>query len=79
MTPITKSVTIPAATNATTASVTTVTINLTGHELREMFGRDLEAVFGGTTNAGSVTVTPAMKISAKSRIQVNFTIKEQTP
>jgi len=44
-----------------------------------MFGRDLEAVFGGTTNAGSTTVTPAQQIGVSARIQVNFSIKEQKP
>ena len=77
MTPITKNITIAAATNATTPATSKVTINLTGKELRSMFGRDIEAVFGGSTNAGSITVTPSQKISGSSRIQVNFNIKEQ--
>lgn len=75
--PITKTLTVPAAANATTASVSTVAINLTGQELRRMFGRKIEAVFGGNTKAGAATVTPAQKISVTSRIQVNFTIREQ--
>jgi hypothetical protein len=79
ITPVTKNVTIPAAANGTTPSVATVTVNLTGQELRRMFGREVEAVFGGSTAAGSVTVTPTQQISVSSRIQVNFTIKEQTP
>lgn len=77
--PIIKSITIPAAANATTPIVAKVSVALTGQELRRMFGRDLEAVFGGTTLAGAVTVTPALKISVSSRIQVNFTVREQTP
>ena len=40
-------------------------------------GRDLEVVFGGTTAAGTISVTPSQKITATSRIQVNFNIKEQ--
>jgi hypothetical protein len=77
ITPITKNLTIAAATNATTASTSKVTINLTGKELRSIFGREIEAVFGGSTAAGSITVTPTQKISGSSRIQVNFTIREQ--
>jgi hypothetical protein len=77
--PITKIVAVPAATNATTPAVSTVAINLTGQELRRMFGRNIEAVFGGTTKAGTTAVTPAQKISVTSRIQVNFTIREQQP
>ena len=77
MTPITKNIVIPPATNATTPSVSTLTIDLTGQELRSMFGRDVEVVFGGTTSAGTISVTPAQKITATSRIQVNFNIKEQ--
>ena len=41
-----------------------------------MFGRDVEVVFGGTTSAGTISVTPAQKITATSRIQVNFNIKD---
>lgn len=76
ITPITKNVVIPAATGGT-PTVSIVTINLTGQELRRMFGRNLEVVYGGTTNAGSVTVTPAQRIGVTSRIQVNFTVREQ--
>jgi hypothetical protein len=74
--PITKSIVLPAATNASTASTSTLEINLTGHELHQMFGHNLDVVFGGTTGAGTVTVTPALKITASSRIQVNFNVKE---
>lgn len=77
ITPITKNITIPAAANGTTPSVAKLTIALSGQELRRMFGRKIEAAFGGSTGAGSITVTPAQKISATSRIQVNFTLKEQ--
>lgn len=77
--PITKTVSVPAAANATTPSVSTVAINLTGQELRRMFGREIEAVFGGTTKAGSTAVTPTQEISVTSRIEVNFTIREQQP
>jgi hypothetical protein len=77
MTPITKNIVIPPATNATTPSVSTLTIDLTGQELRSLFGRDVEVVFGGTTSAGTISVTPTQKMTATSRIQVNFNIKEQ--
>jgi hypothetical protein len=79
ITPITKNVAVPAAASAATPSVTTVTVPLTGHELRSLFGKTIETVFGGTTNAGLATVTPTQKISVTSRIQVNFTVREQTP
>ena len=79
ITPITKNITVAAAPNASTPAVSKVTINLTGQELRRMFGRQIEAVFGGQTNAGTLTVTPAQKITATSRIQVNFMVREQTP
>jgi hypothetical protein len=78
-TQITKNVTITAATNATTPSTSKVSINLTGRELRSIFGRKVEMVFGGSTAAGSITVTPAQKITGSSRIQVNFSIREQVP
>ena len=77
--PIVKNLTVTPAPSATTASVATAAINLTGQELRRMFGRDLEAVFGGSTAAGSITVAPTQRISVTSRIQVNFTVREQTP
>ena len=77
ITPITKPVVIPAASNATTPSVTTIPISLTGQELRRLFGRDLEVVFSGSTGAGSTAVTPTQKIRISSRVQVNFNIKEQ--
>jgi hypothetical protein len=77
MTPITKNIVIPPATNATTPSVSTLTIDLTGQELRSLFGRDVDVVFGGTTSAGTISVTPTQKMTATSRIQVNFNIKEQ--
>ncbi|HET9426698.1 MAG TPA: hypothetical protein VFO55_15145 [Gemmatimonadaceae bacterium] len=77
--PVTKNVVIPAAANATTPNVSTIPVSLTGQELRRIFGRDVEVVFGGTTQAGSTTVTPTQRISVSSRIQVNFTVKEQTP
>jgi hypothetical protein len=77
MTPITKNIAITAAPNGTTPAVSNVTVDLTGQELRRMFGRDIEVVFGGTTAAGTITVTPTQKITATSRIQVNFNIKEQ--
>ena len=79
ITPITKNVTIAPATSGTTPTTTTAAVNLTGAELRRMFGRDIEAVFGGTTQAGTATVTPTQKIAISSRIQVNFTLKEQQP
>jgi hypothetical protein len=77
ITPITKTVVIPAAANGTTPNISTITVNLTGQELRRMFGRDLEAVFGGNTAAGTITVTPSQQIAVTSRIQVNFTVREQ--
>jgi hypothetical protein len=77
MTPITKNIAITAAPNGTTPAVTNLKIDLSGQELRRMFGRDIEVVFGGTTAAGTITVTPSQKITATSRIQVNFSIKEQ--
>jgi hypothetical protein len=79
ITPITKPVVIPAASNATTPSVTTIPVSLTGQELRRLFGRDVDAVFSGSTGAGSTAVTPTQKISISSRVQVNFSLKEQTP
>jgi hypothetical protein len=77
ITPITKTISIAAAANGTTPNVQKLSIALTGQELRRMFGRDLEAVFGGTTQAGNIAVTPTLKIAVSSRIQVNFTVKEQ--
>lgn len=77
ITPITKSVAIPAAANATTPSVTTIPVALTGQELRRLFGRDVEVVFSGVTGTASTAVTPAQKISMSSRVQVNFNIREQ--
>jgi hypothetical protein len=77
ITPITKNITIPAATNATTASVTTLQVPLTGAELRSMAGKTLQVVFGGTTAAGTLTVTPAQKISFSQRVQLTMNIKEQ--
>jgi hypothetical protein len=79
ITPITKAISIAAATNGTTPKVSTVSIALTGKELRSMFGKDLEVLFGGATVPGPLTVTPSLKMSISSRIQVNFTIREQTP
>jgi hypothetical protein len=76
---ITKSVTLTPATNATTPSATTQSINFTGIELRQILGKALQAEFKGTTAAGSTVVTPAHKISGTSRMQLNFTMKEQTP
>ena len=70
---------IPPAANGTTPNVSTIAVTLTGQELRRMFGRDIEAVFGGATQAGSVTVTPTLRIAVSARIQVNFTVREQTP
>jgi hypothetical protein len=77
ITPITKSVAIAAAPSAATPAVSKISINLTGQELRSIFGKKVEVVFGGSTSAGSITVTPTQKISGSSRIQVNFSIKEQ--
>jgi hypothetical protein len=77
ITPITKNLTIAAAASASTPTVSNAVIDLTGNELRSMFGRQIEAVFGGSTSAGSTTVTPVQAITATSRIQVNFTLKEQ--
>lgn len=79
ITPITKPVVIPAAANASTPSVTTIPVSLTGQELRRLFGREVEAVFSGSTAAGSTAVTPTQKITVSSRVQVNFSLKEQTP
>jgi hypothetical protein len=76
ITPITKNITVPPATNASTPITSTISVNLTGQELRRMFGHKLDAVFGGTTAAGSVAVTPTLKITSTSRIQVNFNVKE---
>lgn len=72
ITPITKNLTLTAATNATTPSVRTVAINFSGKELRRMLGRKLQAAFGGTTAAGSLTVTPVQKVSATSRLQLTL-------
>jgi hypothetical protein len=77
ITPISKNVALTAAANATTPSVTTVAVNFTGQELRRILGQDLVAEFSGTTVAGSLTVTPAQKITVTSRLQLNVTIKEQ--
>jgi hypothetical protein len=77
ITPITKAVTLTAAANGTTPNVSTVQINFTGIELRKILGHSLQAAFGGTTAAGSLTVTPALKVGVSSRLQLNFTVKEQ--
>jgi hypothetical protein len=77
ITPITKAVTLTAAANGTTPNVSAVSINFTGIELREILGHSLQAAFGGTTAAGSLTVTPALKVGVSSRLQLNFTVKEQ--
>jgi hypothetical protein len=75
--PITKPVTIAAASSGSTPSVATVPVNLTGQELRRIFGREVEVIFGGTTGAGSLTTSPSQKITMTSRIQVNFNVREQ--
>ena len=79
ITPITKSITIPPAPSVSTPVVAKLSVGLTGHELRSLFGRDIEAVFSGTTGAGKVTVTPLQQITITSRIQVNFSVREQKP
>lgn len=77
ITPITKNVTLNAAANGTTPNVSTVAINFTGIELRSILSHVLLISFGGNTAAGPLTVTPTQKISVTSRMQLNFTIKEQ--
>lgn len=78
ITPINKAVSIPAAPNATTpATGISVVLPFTGVELRRILGREIEIVVGGTTSAGTVTVTPASKITAVTRVDINFNIKEQ--
>jgi hypothetical protein len=77
MTPFTRNVAIAAAASASTPTISNVVIDLTGNELRSIFGREIEAVFGGTTVAGSTSVTPTQSITATSRIQVNFNVREQ--
>jgi hypothetical protein len=77
ITPITKPVIIAAAASAGTPTISNAVIDLTGNELRSILGREIEAVFGGATDAGSTSVTPTQSITATSRIQVNFNLKEQ--
>jgi len=77
ITPITKSVTLTAAANGTTPNVTTSSLNFTGIELRKILGHNLQAAFGGNTSAGLLTVTPSQKVGVTSRMQLNFTVREQ--
>jgi hypothetical protein len=77
ITPITKTLTLTKAPTATTSSVTIVSIDFTGQELRRMLGHDLLVAFGGNTAAGALTVTPAQKITITSRLQMTLFIKEQ--
>jgi hypothetical protein len=77
ITPISKSVTLTAAANGTTPSVSTVTIAFTGTELRHILGHKLLVAFGGQTNAGSLTVTPSQTVSASSRLQLTLNLKAQ--
>jgi hypothetical protein len=66
-----KLVTIPSS-----ATPTTVAMNFTGTELRQMLGSKVTATFTGNTAAGSATVTPTSTISMKSRIAIRFFMQE---
>jgi hypothetical protein len=68
ITPVIKTLTLPAGT-ATPAPVT-VAVALSGVELRNILGSNLQVTFTGTTGAGSLTVTPTAKITMTSRLQL---------
>lgn len=71
ITPVVKTVTIPAA-----ATSSTVSVSLTGVELRQLLGSNLVVTFSGTTAAGSLTVTPTAKITMTSRMQITLYARE---
>jgi hypothetical protein len=72
ITPIVKTVTLPAG----GATPTTVRVDFTGKELRDMLGSDLTATFTGTTTAGTTTVKPTDKITFTSRLQIRLYVVE---
>jgi hypothetical protein len=75
--PISKVMTLAAATNGTTPKVSTVAIDFTGQELRTILGRNLDVTFTGNTAAGALTVTPTQKIGMTSRLEFTLMLKGQ--
>ena len=69
--------TLTAAANGTTPNVSTVAVDLSGKELRNILGHKLLIGFGGNTAAGSLTAAPTQKVSVTSRLQLNFSLKAQ--
>src|SRR5205823_2218936 len=77
ITPISKNLTLTPAATATAPNVSTVTVPLSGKELRSILGHKLVVVFTGTTGAGVMTVTPTQKVLVSGRMQITAFIKEQ--
>ena len=71
---ITKNVVLPTGGGASATS--TVAVNFTGTELRELLGSDVTATFAGNTIAGSTFVNPNSKITTTARMRLRVFVKE---
>src|SRR4051812_31725660 len=70
ITPIVKPIVIPAATAG--SSTFTISVDLTGQQLRQMVGGTVTGTLSGATIAGSTAVTPASVVTIASRMQIHL-------